>query len=82
MGEIYDQLLQINAFEAESRAAVVLNGLGFDEEAQNMPLETFSGDFRMRIALGSVLYQEPDLFLLDEPTNHLDLETTDWLKDF
>ncbi len=82
MGEIYDQLLQINAFEAESRAAVVLNGLGFDEEAQNMPLETFSGGFRMRIALGSVLYQEPDLLLLDEPTNHLDLETTDWLKDF
>lgn len=39
MGEIYDQLLQINAFEAESRAAVVLNGLEFDEEAQNMPLQ-------------------------------------------
>lgn len=82
MSEIYDQLIQMNAFDAESRAAIVLNGLGFDEEAQNMPLETFSGGFRMRVALGSVLYQEPDLLLLDEPTNHLDLETSDWLKEF
>lgn len=82
MSEIYDQLIQINAFDAESRAAIVLKGLGFSEEAQNMPIESFSGGFRMRIALGAVLYQEPDLLLLDEPTNHLDLETTDWLKDF
>jgi ATP-binding cassette subfamily F protein 3 len=82
MGEIYDQLIAINAFEAESRAAVVLKGLGFDEETQNTPLENFSGGFRMRVALGAILFQEPDLLLLDEPTNHLDLETTDWLKDF
>ena len=82
MAEIYDHLMRINAFEAESRAAVILRGLGFDEEAQNRPLNTFSGGFRMRIALGSILFQEPDLLLLDEPTNHLDLETADWLQDF
>jgi ATP-binding cassette subfamily F protein 3 len=82
LAEIYDQLININAFDAESRAAVVLRGLGFNEEAQNTILHHFSGGFRMRIALGAILFREPDLLLLDEPTNHLDLETSDWLKDF
>lgn len=80
--EIYDRLLQIDAYAAESRAAIVLNGLGFDTQAQNTPVNSFSGGFKMRIALAAVLFQEPDLLLLDEPTNHLDLETTDWLEDF
>ncbi|MDR0677605.1 MAG: ATP-binding cassette domain-containing protein [Holosporaceae bacterium] len=82
LAEIYDRLININAFEAEARAAIVLKGLGFSEEAQNSPLGNFSGGFRMRVALGAILFQEPDILLLDEPTNHLDLETSDWLKDF
>ncbi|MDR2781361.1 MAG: ATP-binding cassette domain-containing protein [Holosporaceae bacterium] len=82
LAEIYDRLIGINAFDAESRAAIVLRGLGFDEEAQNDLLGNFSGGFRMRAALGAILFREPDLLLLDEPTNHLDLETSDWLKDF
>ncbi|MDR1361909.1 MAG: ATP-binding cassette domain-containing protein [Holosporaceae bacterium] len=82
LAEIYDQLISIKAFDAESRAAVVLNGLGFDEKAQGTPLNNFSGGLRMRVALGAILFQEPDLLLLDEPTNHLDLETSGWLKDF
>ena len=82
MTEIYDHLIQINAFDAEARAAVVLRGLGFSAEDQDRPLHTFSGGYRMRMSLGAVLFQEPDLLLLDEPTNHLDLETTDWLADF
>lgn len=82
VSDIYDQLISINAFDAEARAAVVLKGLGFSEEEQNRPLNRFSGGYRMRIALGAILFQEPDLLLLDEPTNHLDLETSDWLVDF
>lgn len=82
MTEIYDRLIQIDAYGAESRAAVVLRGLGFDSEDQSRPLNTFSGGYRMRIALGAVLFQEPDLLLLDEPTNHLDLETANWLESF
>lgn len=82
VSDIYDQLISINAFDAEARAAVVLKGLGFSEEEQNRPLNSFSGGYRMRIALGAILFQEPDLLLLDEPTNHLDLETSDWLVDF
>lgn len=82
IGEIYDRLLQIGAFEAEAKAAIVLRGLGFSEKDQNRRLDDFSGGFKMRIALASILFQEPDLLLLDEPTNHLDLETVDWLKEF
>lgn len=82
VSDVYDQLISINAFDAEARAAIVLKGLGFDEDQQNRPLNSFSGGFRMRIALGAILFQEPDLLLLDEPTNHLDLETSDWLIDF
>ncbi len=82
MGDIYERLIQIDAYTAESRAAIVLKGLGFDDEAQNRPLQTFSGGFRMRVALAAALFQEPDLLLLDEPTNHLDFETTQWLQNF
>jgi len=82
MGDIYERLIQIDAYSAEARAAVVLKGLGFDDDAQNRLLETFSGGFRMRVALAAVLFQQPDLLLLDEPTNHLDLETTHWLQSF
>lgn len=82
MCRVYDRLLAINAFDAEARAAVILYGLGFNEEDQNRPLSSFSGGWRMRVALGAILFQEPDMLLLDEPTNHLDLETTDWLQSF
>lgn len=82
LGDIYERLIQIDAYSAQSRAAIVLKGLGFSDEDQNRPLSTFSGGFRMRVALAAVLFQEPDLLLLDEPTNHLDLETTQWLQGF
>jgi ATP-binding cassette subfamily F protein 3 len=82
MGDLYERLIQIDAYTAESRAAIVLKGLGFSDEDQLRPLQSFSGGFRMRIALAAALFQEPDLLLLDEPTNHLDFETTQWLQTF
>jgi ATP-binding cassette subfamily F protein 3 len=82
LADIYDRLIQINAYSAEGRAAVILKGLGFNEEKQNMSLSSFSGGFRMRVALAAALFQTPDLLLLDEPTNHLDLESIIWLQDF
>ena len=77
---IYERLNDIDAHSAPARAAQILAGLGFDETAQNTPCRDFSGGWRMRVALGSVLFLEPELLLLDEPTNYLDLEGTLWLE--
>ena len=82
LGAVYERLIAIDAYTAEARAAQILVGLGFDEEAQGRPLESFSGGWRMRVALASLLFAQPDLLLLDEPSNHLDLEAVLWLEDF
>jgi ATP-binding cassette, subfamily F, member 3 len=82
IGEIHDRLNAIDAHGAPTRAARILAGLGFDEEAQHRPLDTFSGGWRMRVALAALLFSEPDLLLLDEPSNHLDLEAALWLESF
>lgn len=82
LGEVHERLMAIDAYTAPSRAAQILVGLGFDEEAQHRPLESFSGGWRMRVALASLLFAQPDLLLLDEPSNHLDLEAVMWLEDF
>lgn len=80
--EIADRLTDISAHTAEARAATILVGLGFDHDAQNRPMSSFSGGWRMRVALAAALFAEPDLLLLDEPTNHLDLEAALWLESF
>ena len=82
IGEIHMRLADIDAHSAEARAATILAGLGFDHEAQKRPARSFSGGWRMRVALAAVLFAEPDLLLLDEPTNYLDLEGTLWLETY
>lgn len=82
IAEIQMRLVDIDAHSAEARASSILAGLGFDHEAQLRPASSFSGGWRMRVALASVLFAEPDLLLLDEPTNYLDLEGTLWLEDY
>ncbi|MBN8806633.1 MAG: ABC-F family ATP-binding cassette domain-containing protein [Sphingomonas sp.] len=82
LGEVHDRLMAIDAYTAPSRAAQILVGLGFDEAAQHRPLDSFSGGWKMRVALASLLFSQPDLLLLDEPSNHLDLEAVLWLEDF
>ena len=82
IAEIQTRLTDIQAHSAESRAASILAGLGFDHEAQKRPASSFSGGWRMRVALAAVLFAEPDLLLLDEPTNYLDLEGALWLEDY
>ncbi len=76
------RLADIGAHAAPARASTILRGLGFDEAAQHRPLSSFSGGWRMRVALAAALFAEPDLLLLDEPTNHLDLEATLWLEAY
>jgi len=82
IGEIHERLIAIDAYTADARAARILVGLGFDEEMQNRALDSYSGGWKMRVALASLLFSEPDLLLLDEPSNHLDLEATLWLENF
>ena len=82
IGDIHERLLAIDAYTAPARAARILLGLGFDEEMQARPLDSYSGGWKMRVALASLLFSGPDLLLLDEPSNHLDLEATLWLENF
>ena len=82
LGDIHERLLAIDAYGAPARAARILVGLGFDEEMQNRPLESYSGGWRMRVALAALLFSQPAVLLLDEPSNHLDLEAVMWLEDF
>jgi ATP-binding cassette subfamily F protein 3 len=80
MGDIYARLIEIDADRAPSRAAEILSGLGFSTADLARPMAEFSGGWRMRVALASALFAQPDLLLLDEPTNYLDLEGALWLE--
>ncbi len=82
IGEIHERLNMIDAHSAPARAAKILIGLGFDEAAQQQPMDSFSGGWRMRVALAALLFSQPEVLLLDEPSNHLDLEATLWLENF
>ena len=82
IADIQTRLADIDAHGAPARAARILAGLGFDEDAQQQPLSQYSGGWRMRVALAAVLFSQPDLLLLDEPTNYLDLEGALWLEGY
>jgi len=80
MADVHERLMAIDADSAPARAGAILAGLGFEVDAQNRAMSSFSGGWRMRVALAAALFAAPDLLLLDEPTNHLDLEATLWLE--
>ncbi len=82
LGDIYERLIAIDAYTAPARASSILQGLGFDEAMQGRPLSSYSGGWKMRVALAALLFSAPDVLLLDEPSNHLDLEAVMWLEDF
>ena len=78
--ELHAALEAIDGYRAESRAARLLHGLGFVNDAQQNPVDSFSGGWRMRLNLARALMCRSDLLLLDEPTNHLDLDAVIWLE--
>lgn len=79
-GELQAKFEEIGGYDVDARAAEILTGLGIPPEEQNRPTESFSGGWKMRIALAKILAIQPDVLLMDEPTNHLDLESIIWLE--
>lgn len=80
IARIHEQLDTIDAWTIQSRAASLLNGLGFSQAELSQPVNAFSGGWRMRLNLAQALLYPSDLLLLDEPTNHLDLDAVIWLE--
>lgn len=79
---LHEQLEKIDAYTANSRAAQLLAGLGFNPAEQQQPVSSFSGGWRMRLNLAKALMCPSDILLLDEPTNHLDLDAVLWLEQW
>jgi len=81
-GNIQAEFEHRGGYELESRAQIILTGLGIGPDDYHHPVETFSGGWKMRIALAKILSINPDVLLLDEPTNHLDVESIIWLEEW
>jgi len=82
VNDIYNELDELDADTALTRAGKILHGLGFSKAMQAKQCKDFSGGWRMRIALAKALFARPTMLLLDEPTNHLDLEACVWLEEW
>ncbi|RJP78460.1 MAG: ABC transporter ATP-binding protein [Desulfobacteraceae bacterium] len=81
-GDVVEEFERQGGYDLESRAQAILTGLGIGPDDYNRPVESFSGGWKMRIALAGILTVQPDVLLLDEPTNHLDLESIVWLENW
>jgi ATP-binding cassette, subfamily F, member 3 len=81
-GDLQAEFERLGGYDMESRAQEILTGLGIGPSDYNRPTESFSGGWKMRIALAKVLMINPDVLLMDEPTNHLDLESIIWIENW
>jgi ATP-binding cassette, subfamily F, member 3 len=81
-GSAMEEFEHRGGYDLDSRAQEVLTGLGIGPDRFHNPVESFSGGWRMRVALAGILTLQPDVLLLDEPTNHLDVESIVWLEEW
>ena len=82
LDDIYERIEEMDPATFESRAGLLLHGLGFSTERMGMKTKDLSGGWRMRVSLAQALFVKPTILLLDEPTNHLDLGACVWLEDY
>ena len=82
LGQLHERFEALHGYELDARIDKLLPTIGFTPEGAEQLVADYSGGWQMRIALGKILLQEPDLLLLDEPTNHLDVETIQWLEGY
>ena len=81
-GELEAEFAELNGYEAEAEAAILLNGLGIPEKLRHLKMKELEGGDKVRVLLAQALFGNPDVLLLDEPTNHLDHKSVAWLEDF
>ena len=82
LGRLQSRFEGLHGYELDARIDKLLPTIGFSSTGAERPVKDYSGGWQMRIALGKILLQDPDLLLLDEPTNHLDVETIQWLEGY
>lgn len=82
LARVYEAMQVAEVEKAPAKASMILTGLGFSVERQSWPTKSFSGGWRMRLALARALFSKPDLLLLDEPTNMLDIKAILWLENY
>lgn len=82
VSDLNERLIILGGTNVDEDVERVLYGLGFERKDLNRKMKEFSGGWKMRVELGKILLQQPDLLLLDEPTNHLDIESIQWLEEF
>lgn len=80
--ELEGEFADMNGWEAESEAAILLQGLGISEELHTKKMSDLNGSDKVKVLLAQALFGKPDVLLLDEPTNHLDLKAIQWLEEF
>lgn len=80
--ELEGEFAELNGWEAESEAAILLKGLGMNEERHSKKMAELSGADKVKVLLAQALFGKPDILLLDEPTNHLDIKAIQWLEEF
>jgi len=80
--ELEGEFAELNGWEAESQAAILLKGLGIDEDLHYKKMEELTGGEKVKVLLAQALFGDPDVLLLDEPTNHLDIKAIQWLEEF
>lgn len=82
MERLQAELDTADASAVERKVDKILGSMGFTPEDASLPVSAFSGGWKMRIGLGKILLQEPQVLLLDEPTNHMDLDSVEWLERY